>query len=94
MDEAERITVSLPLPDELKEAISTGEYPSPDAAVADAVEAWTAERLIARIGVEKIRKHWERGIASGNPQPLDLENALRRAFARAEGMRADRSRVG
>lgn len=94
MDEAERITVSLPLTDELKEAVSTGEYPSPDAAVADAVEAWTAERLIARIGVERIRAHWDRGMASGNPQPLDLEKVLRRAFARAEGMRADRSRAG
>lgn len=83
MDEVERITVSLPLTDELREAVETGEYPNPEAAIVEAIEAWSADRWVARIGVERLRRHWDEGIASGDFQPIDVEDILLRIKAEA-----------
>ncbi len=87
MDDIERITVSLPLSEELRDAVAAGEYPSVEAAVGAAVEAWEADRMVARIGVERLREHWDRGIASGDPQPLDVADLKRRIRLRAGAMR-------
>lgn len=89
MDEVERITVSLPLTDELRGAVADGEFPTTDAAVAAAVEAWTADRMVDRLGVERLRRYWNEGLASGDPKPLDAEELIRRALNRAEVMQRE-----
>lgn len=90
MDEVEHITVSLPLTDELRDAVDAGEFASPGAAVEAAVEAWTADRMIERIGAERLGRHLQDCVESGDPQPLDVDEVLRRAKLRADGMRLAR----
>lgn len=75
MDGVERISVELPtaLADELRDAVACADHASLDAAVEQAVEPWTVDRMVARIGVDTLREHWERGIASGPASPLDFD---------------------
>ena len=96
MDEVERLTIELPADGlaEALDAVETGEFPSLEAAVAKALDAWTADRVIARIGIDNLRRLWDEGMASGDPQPLDVEDTIREALSRAEELRRDRRLAG
>lgn len=94
MDEADRITVSLPFGEELRAAVERGEYPNADAAVQAAVDAWSSDRIVERVGIERLRRHWEEGLASGDPQPLDAGRLLERVEARVLRVRDRGGRGG
>lgn len=94
-DEVERITVTLPvgLTEEIRAAVDVGDYPTADAAVEKAVQNWTDDRIVDRIGLERLRQHWEEGLASGNFRTLDLQDVQRRVDERVAAIQAASQRV-
>lgn len=96
MDEGARVSVDLPeeLTDELRAAVEAGEHASLNEAVAAAVESWTADRIVARIGIDALRRHLESSIAAGDPRPLDPDEIERQVRVRVAELRRERLRAG
>jgi Arc/MetJ-type ribon-helix-helix transcriptional regulator len=68
MDDPKTITITLPgeLVDSLDEAVRDGGYNSRDEAVRIALEQSEADRMIDRIGIERVRELWREGVESGH----------------------------
>lgn len=69
MGEIRRIdmAVDAELGDEIAAAIEEGAYPDVRAVVDAALRRWREDRVVDRIGVDRLRALWEEGIASGDP---------------------------
>jgi Arc/MetJ-type ribon-helix-helix transcriptional regulator len=90
MDDGRTITVTLPddLVEGLDEAIKAGEYASRDEAVRVGLETVEADRMIERIGIERVRQMWREGTESG--AGVEGHAVFRELIARYERMAAER----
>jgi antitoxin ParD1/3/4 len=90
MDEPKTITVTLPgdLVDSLDESVREGGYSSRDEAVRIALEQSEADRMIERIGIERVRKLWREGVESAHSKPA--EEVFERLIRKYERMAAER----
>ncbi|MFM2280876.1 MAG: hypothetical protein RLZZ444_3107, partial [Pseudomonadota bacterium] len=74
--------------DLLRQAVESGEYENASDVVRDAMQVWQEKREAREADVQKMRRLWDEGIASGNTQPIDFSelrdearNRLREAIA-------------
>ena len=90
MDDGRTITVTLPgdLVDGLDEAVRAGEYASRDEAVRIGLETVEADRMIEKIGIERVRGMWDEGVNSGPGK--DGTEVFERLIAKYERMAAER----
>jgi antitoxin ParD1/3/4 len=56
----------------LKSAVETGEYATASEAVREALREWQWKRELRNEDLNRLRKLWQEGKASGPPTPLDL----------------------
>lgn len=90
MDDMKTITVTLPgeLVDSLDQAVQAGEYASRDEAVQIGVETLEADKMIERIGVERLREMLREGAESG--PSVDGEKVLQRLIAKYRSLAQER----
>jgi antitoxin ParD1/3/4 len=80
MAQTKHITVAFPEPmaDQLRAAVEAGEYASTSEAVCDAVRLWGDRR---QQDIEKLRRAWDEGKASGSAGPLNMAEIIAEAKA-------------
>jgi antitoxin ParD1/3/4 len=78
----------------LKAAVETGEYATTSEIVREAVRDWQTKRALRREDVERLRRLWEEGIASGPGRFSDMSElkaeARRRLKAGPSGKKGRR----
>jgi antitoxin ParD1/3/4 len=62
-----------------KGAVASGRYASVSEVVREALREWEIRQPLRKAEVERLRKAWDEGIASGPPEPFDIEEIKREA---------------
>jgi antitoxin ParD1/3/4 len=85
MSKVEKISVALSseLLETVQQAVATGEYASASEVIREALR-WKLRQPLRQAEVERLKRAWNEGLASGRPKPLDIEEIKRRARARLE----------
>lgn len=83
MAEIERMTVVFPEPmaAQIRAAVEAGEYATTSEAVRDAVRLWSGRRELREREIEKLRRAWDDGLASGDAGELNMADIIREAKA-------------
>lgn len=86
MGKIEKVSIALPseMLETVKDAVSSGQYASTSEVVREALREWELRQSLRRVEIERLRKAWEEGLASGPPRPFDPEDTKRRARERFE----------
>lgn len=71
------VTLSDEVAETVREAVGNGEYGSPEAAVAAALELWQRQR---ERDIARLRAMVEEGLASGPYEPWEGAEALKKLF--------------
>jgi antitoxin ParD1/3/4 len=89
MSNVEKVSVSLSheLLQSVHEAVDSGEYGSASEVVREALREWKQRQALRKLEIERLRKAWQEGIASGPVGPLDFEEIKRRGRERLAGMK-------
>ena len=66
----------------LEAAVEAGEYATTGEIVREALRDWQFKQELRRKDVERLRRLWDEGKASGPAQPFDVERTLAAAKAR------------
>jgi antitoxin ParD1/3/4 len=66
----------------LEAAVEAGEYATTGEIVREALRDWQFKRELRQKHVERLRRLWDEGKASGPAEPLDWERTLAEARAR------------
>ncbi|MGH7842492.1 MAG: ribbon-helix-helix domain-containing protein [Candidatus Binataceae bacterium] len=66
----------------LKAAVETGEYATTSEIVREALRAWQYKRELRQEDLKRLRRLWDRGVASGPAKPLDFGELRRGARQR------------
>jgi antitoxin ParD1/3/4 len=74
----------------LKAAVDAGEYATTSEIVREAIRDWQLKRQFRQEEVDRIRRLWDEGKASGAPRAIDFENIKRRGRARASAVASSR----
>lgn len=84
MDDGRTITVTLPdgLVAGLDEAVRAGEYASRDEAIRIGLETVEADRMIERIGAERVREMWREGTESNAKDAGEVFDRLAAKYER------------
>lgn len=84
MSKVEKISVALSseLLETVKGAVDSGEYASASEVIREALREWRLRQPLRQAEVERLRKAWADGMASGDPQPFDIEVIKQRARER------------
>jgi antitoxin ParD1/3/4 len=93
MSTVEKISVALSseLLDTVKDAVASGEYASASEVIREALRDWRLRQPLRQAEVERLRKAWAEGLASGPSEPFDIEQIKQRARQRLQKMNtADR----
>lgn len=86
MPTVEKVSVALSsdLLEMVKKAVATGEYASASEVIREALRDWKLRQPLRQAEVERLRKAWTDGMASGEAQPFDIEEIKQRARGRFE----------
>lgn len=84
MSKVEKVSIALPteMLETVKDAVSSGQYASASEVVREALREWELRQGLRRAEIERLRRAWEEGLASGPPRPLDFEDLKRRGRER------------
>lgn len=84
MGRIEKISIALPeeMLQSVKEAVDSGQYASTSEVIRDALRGWQLREPLRKAEIERLRKAWEEGLASGPAGPLDFEEIKRRGRER------------
>lgn len=84
MSKVEKISVALSseLLETVKDAVESGEYASASEVVREALREWRLRQPLRQAEVARLRKAWADGLASGDPQPFDIDAIKLRARER------------
>jgi antitoxin ParD1/3/4 len=76
MANVEKISVSMTpqQADLLRDAVSSGAYASSSEVIREALRDWTAKWENRKGDIERLRRAWEEGKASGEPVAADFES--------------------
>lgn len=66
----------------MKGAVDSGEYASASEVIREALREWRLRQPLRQAEVERLRKAWAEGLASGDPQPFDIDAIKQRARGR------------
>lgn len=93
MTKIEKVSIALPteMLETVKDAVSSGQYASASEVVREALREWELRQGLRRAEIERLRKAWEEGLASGEPRPFDPEDTKRRARDRFAAMKDNRA---
>ncbi len=82
MANVEKVSVALTpeMAAMMRQVVEAGEYASASEVMREALRDWRLHRMQREQAVEELRRQWDQGIASGEPQ--DGSDALRRIRAR------------
>jgi antitoxin ParD1/3/4 len=78
------VTLSAELSTAVEEAVASGEYPSVDAVVGEALGRWKDERELFGYTIEELRALAQQGIDSGPGQFADMASIKAEALSRLE----------
>lgn len=90
MASVEKISIALS-PDLLKQvrsAVESGKYGSASEVVREALREWALREPLRAAEVERLRKAWAEGLASGEARPFDMEEIKAEARRRLAGQAA------
>ena len=73
----------------LEAAVEAGEYATTDEILREALRDWQFKQELRRKDVERLRRLWDEGKASGPAESLDWEHTLAVARARLEEIVAE-----
>jgi Arc/MetJ-type ribon-helix-helix transcriptional regulator len=92
MDDMKTISVTLPgeMVDGLDQAVAAGEYSSRDEALQIAVETLETDKIVERLGVERVRALLREGAESG--PGVDGEAVFARLLAKYRRMTEERGK--
>jgi antitoxin ParD1/3/4 len=71
----------------IRAAVDGGEYATTSEVVREAIRDWQAKRQLRQDDINRLRKLWDDGLASGNAGPVDMAELRREARARLEAAR-------
>jgi antitoxin ParD1/3/4 len=94
MGRIEKVSIAIPteMLETVKGAVSSGQYASTSEVVREALREWELRQPLRRAEIERLRKAWDEGIASGVAVPLNFEDIKRRGRERlAEARQARES---
>lgn len=66
----------------IKDAVDSGAYASTSEVIRDALRGWQLREPLRKAEVERLRKAWDEGIASGPARELDIGELKRRGRER------------
>jgi antitoxin ParD1/3/4 len=91
MSNVEKVSVSLSheLLQSVHEAVDSGEYGSASEVVREALREWKQRQALRKLEIERLRKAWQEGIASGDPEPYDIEEIKAEARARYHALQRE-----
>jgi antitoxin ParD1/3/4 len=83
MSKIERMTVVFPEPmaEQIRAAVVAGEYASTSEVVRDAVRLWNGRRELREHELDRLRKAWNAGQASGVAGKYDISQLIKEAKA-------------
>ena len=73
----------------LEAAVEAGEYATTGEIVREALRDWQFKQELRRKDVERLRRLWDEGKASGPAEPFDVERTLAAARARLKEVAAE-----
>ena len=71
----------------IRAAVDSGEYATTSEVIREAIRDWQAKRELRQEEMNRLRKLWDEGIASGDAGPLDMNDLRREARARLDAAR-------
>ena len=78
----------------IREAVEAGEYATTSEVVREAVRDWQSKRELRQADLERLRRAWDEGLASGTATPLDMKAIRSEARARLEALRTSHDGIG
>jgi len=92
MPSVEKVSVALSpeLLEMVRNAVATGEYASASEVIREALRDWRLRQPLRQAEIERLRKAWTDGLASGPSQPFDIKEIKRRARERFAELAAPR----
>jgi antitoxin ParD1/3/4 len=78
----------------LRAAVETGEYATTSEVVREAVRDWQAKRELRKLDVERLRRLWEEGVASGPGRFADISELKAEARRRLNTVQAGKKSSG
>ena len=89
MGRIEKISIALPeeMLQSVKEAVDSGQYASTSEVIRDALRGWQLREPLRKAEIERLRKAWEEGLASGPAREIDFEEVKRRGRERLAELR-------
>ena len=84
MGRIEKISIALPeeMLQSVKEAVDSGAYASTSEVIRDALRGWQLREPLRKAEIERLRRLWQEGLASGPMEELDFEDIKRRGRER------------
>jgi antitoxin ParD1/3/4 len=85
MANVEKISIALSpeLLDTVRQAVASGQYASSSEVIREALRDWTRRQPLRRQEIERLRKAWAEGVASGQAaEDLDMAEVKRKARLR------------
>lgn len=84
MSEIGKVSVALTAEqvDALKDAVASGEYATTSEIVREALRDWQLKTALRHEELQRLRRLWDEGVASGPARPFDIERILSSARAR------------
>lgn len=75
MSMIEKISVALSpeLLRQVRKAVDSGKYGSASEVIREALREWMAREPLRSAEIERLRKAWSEGLASGEPESFDIE---------------------
>ena len=95
MSNVEKISIALTTEQfgAIRAAVDGGEYATTSEAVRDAVRDWQIKREYRQNDIERLRRAWDEGLASGLATPLDWNDLRAEARDRLDDARKAVGRV-
>jgi antitoxin ParD1/3/4 len=92
MGAAQKISISLTeeLARDVEAAVASGDYGTASEVVRDALRTWKQDRADRTAAIRRLRRLWEEGLASGEPQPMPddwAQDVIRRGKERLAAKR-------
>jgi antitoxin ParD1/3/4 len=91
MSDIQKVSVALTKQqiEAIKEVVASGEYASTSEVVRDALRGWQLREPLRKAEIERLRKAWTDGLASGPAGELDFEDIKRRGRGRLAAISKD-----
>ena len=88
MSDIQKISVALTKQQiqAIKDVVASGEYASTSEVVRDALRGWQLREPLRKAEIERLRKAWAEGLASGPAEELDIEEIKRLGQERLAAM--------